>query len=588
MRSFFTVIFLCAFAVSALAATGVIDQEGNSSFSACYLTPEDPSVCNYAILYKGLQVEVIGGSASSRWKVRVPVGDSKVVVADGWQGRPDSEGVGWVSPRFVKTQNSPAVNSGTVTFMGENVSGGVDNSVTVTDNGGLQDNTPITHGLSFLGQNTPGDPSVTNSNSTGDGTNVAVDSGEGVYYVFAGMGEDQEYFFQIAQNGPISGKPNYVWRSIRRDVSETGARCRGVVVVKVASPDDIYVVLKNGMVPSGGPTALPSGDQRVPIYAVNQLTASNFKIIGFATVSHSGQDGPLVDYGSDKGKQFHARYLAADYLNHRRGAQTTVYRRMINRPRFTFCGCNIGHCQYYDGENPSFSHWVASIYVSKGAVVRGKYTVGSPNASESQFATFGRQGNGPVIRMSPGKKEYKMLIKVPTNRYDQYNVPFSSTEERDAILAYYKERNVTVNVSGNNVVVRSPSWLRGKWMDRQTDKDDLLDALLKAMATRDIRTARYGDTFQSWMARNTTVSLEKAKKMMPRLEALFNDPKLQRRIELVKMDNGGNLDIHDFRLWSYIYFGNLTQEQLRENRWSLPLRACLCADEGNTKAFLGN
>ncbi len=603
MRSLLCLLFV-SFLVPALwAKTGVIEQEGNPSFSACYLTPQDASVCNYAILYKGLTVEVIGGTASSRYKVKVPMGDSKVVVADGWQGRPDSEGEGWVAPRFLKVQeeSAPDNTSGGLSFLGEDLNGGVYDANTTTDGSGtgldqdwmnaVRNYMTLQHGLSFLGQNTPGDTSISGGlfDTPSNTTNTVQGGGEGIYYVFAGMGQDQEFFYQISQNGPIAGKPNYVYKYIRRDIQESGAKCKGIVVVKVLTPDDMHNVLCQGMVPAAGPSAVPSGNQRLKIYAVNELTPSNFKVIGFATVSHSGQDGPMMDYADNKGKQYHARYLANDYVTHSRnpGAKTFTA-RLVNKPRFTFCGCNIGHCQYYDGVNPCFSHWVATIYCKKGAVVRGKYTVGSPNATEKQFATFGREGNGSVIRQSPAKKEYRMLIKVPTNRYDTYNVPFSSAEEKEAILAYYKERNVTVRESGNNIVVRTPSWLRGKWMNRGTDKDDLLEAVLRTMASRDISTARWMDTYESWMRRNPPAEVARAEKMMPRLKELLNDPKLQKRIEEVKEENGGTLDLHDFRLWHYIYFGNLSQEQMRENRWSLPLRACTCDDAKHTNAFLNN
>jgi len=599
VRSFFLVVLCLAslLATDVSASTGTIDS-GDASFRACYLTPENPSLCNYAILYKGLQVSIVGGSASTRYKVQVPMGDGKVVVADGWSGRPDPEGTGWVSPRFVQVAAAsmtdavvaPTGNSGVVEMNPALVTGRPN---TVNNESSWWNpsaaNMTLPNGMDFLGVTTPGNTAVdaASGSGTGNGTQPGT-AGTGVYWVFAGMGEDQEYFFSIAQNSPQAGGANYVWRNIRRDIAESGARCLGVCVVKVISPNDIFNVLRKGMVPSQGLTAVPAEGRRVPIHAVADLVPSNHRMIGFATVSHSGSDGPLVDYGADKGKQFNAEYLALDYLQWRQaGGRVTesIVARLVDNPRFSFCGCNIGHCQYYDGVTPSFGHYVAAIYCSKATVVRAMYTVGSPNAPDQNFAVFGRSAQRHVTRVSPAKQEYRMLVNVPTNRYDRFGVPFSSEEEKNAIIAYYRERDINTTVQGNQVFVRAPTWLRGTWMTRDTDKDNVIESLLQAMATRQMPPGTNGSNFETWLRSSNPADVQRARQMMPRLQALIDDPMMQAYVEIVKRENGGRLDIHDFRLWKHVYFGNMTQEQLRENRWNLPQRACTCNDRELTEAF---
>ena len=561
----------------ALSATAIIDRPERANFRCCYLTPENPSLCNYAILYKGLEVEIVGGSKETRFKVRVPVDSSKVVVVDGWSGRPDAEGIGWVSPRFVQVKEEATDDN------------------TVTGDVGLLDvNTGNVENTSPNSNVTLGEGDNTSAGETGDDTandGESVIQGEasdkaGIYYIFAGMGESQEYFFNLVQNGGTAGRSNYVWQYIRRDIKETGKVCKGVVIVKANSPADMYKILSEARVPADGPTQLDHRG-RFPIYAFTDLAKSKYNILGFCTVSHSGQDGPLVRYGSNKGLQFSTELMMTDYTIYKLSdTHETIYNRILDNPRFTFCGCNIGHCQYYDMENTSFGHGVAAVYNAKDAVVRAKWSSGPVNAGAKDFATYAKDDKGIVRRLTPHKKDYRLLINVPTNRYDTYNVPFSSNEEKQAILDYYKARDITVKVRSRYITVRSPSWLRGKWIDYAADKDNLLESALLAMANREGPEDYSDEAFADWVEKaQVTPELAEAQKMMPRLKALFNDPLVQLAIERSKEANGGEFDIHDYRVWLAVYYGDKSAEELRNIRSMVPLRACICDDEELTNKF---
>lgn len=81
---------------AAFAASGTITQ------GSCYLTSEDKKT-NFATLTRGLVVQVLSTNAEGRVQVQVPMGDSKVAVAAGWQKSPGiPEGTGWVSKLFIK------------------------------------------------------------------------------------------------------------------------------------------------------------------------------------------------------------------------------------------------------------------------------------------------------------------------------------------------------------------------------------------------------------------------------------------------------------------------------------------------------
>ena len=575
---FFFVNIACAF-----SATAIIDRPERANFRCCYLTPEDSSACNYAIIYKGLNVEVIGGSKDTRLKIKVPMNSDKVVVVDGWSGRPDPEGVGWVSPRFVQLQD-------------EQPAEGRPTDDNPTDVGLLDVNSGNVTGGSTDGSTTTveGDGNVT---ATGDGIATGEENSEvviqgeasndaGIYYVFAGMGEGQEYFFHLVQAGNTASSSNYVWQYIRRDIKETGKNCLGVVIVKVSSPADMYHVLQYAMIPADGPTKLDTKG-KFPIYAFTDLTKSKYNIMGFATVSHSGQDGPLLNYANNRGMQFTTKIIMLDYINNDYGKNIdTIFGRLLDNPRFTFCGCNIGHCQYYDLENTSFGHGVAATYCSKNAVVRAKWSAGPVNGKPKEYATYGKDEKGVVRRLSPHKKDYRLLINVPNNRYDSYRVPFSNNEEKQAILDYYKARDITVKVYSRYITVRSPSWLRGKWLTYETDKDNLLESALKAMANREGPTAYTDEAFAEWLkSPEVTPELAEAQKMMPRLKKLFNDPLVQLAIQKSKNANNGVFDVHDYRVWLVIYYGDKSAEELRNIRSMVPLRACLCDDEQMTNSF---
>ncbi len=573
-------LILAAFSSIAFAKKAIIDRPDRTNFRCCYLTPEDASQCNYAIIYKGLEVDVIGGSKETRYKVRVPLGNNKVVVADGWSGRPDPEGVGWVASRFIQIQETQSADdgqsSGNVGLL--DISSGTVGSSDFTSTLPTIQN----DATSVAGVNNPVED-INVDNIVGTASND-----EGIYYIFAGMGEDQEYFFNLVQNGGTAGRSNHVWKYIRRDIKETSKKCVGIVVVKVDRAKDMYDILRQGMVPEDGPTPLDIKGGRFPIYAFSELKKSKHKIMGFATVSHSGQDGPLVGYANNRGMQFSTELVKTDYnlATIAPEADYFMFNRMLDNPRFTFCGCNIGHCQYYDMEDESFGHGVAAVYNTKGAVVRAKWSTGAVNATEKHFATYGKDDEGIVRRLTPHKKDYRMLVSVPNNRYDTFNVPYSSQEEKEAILAYYKERDITVRVYSRYIRVRSPSWLRGKWLNYAADKDNLLEAVINAMATRGGPKAYEDEDFAKWLKEaKVTPEIEEVQKMMPRLKKLTSDPLLQYAIEKSKQANNGVFDIHDYRVWLVIYYGDKTAEELREIRSVVPLRACICCDEELTKAF---
>jgi hypothetical protein len=275
-----------------------------------------------------------------------------------------------------------------------------------------------------------------------------------------------------------------------------------------------------------------------------------------------------------------AKVFDLDY-NYGRG-DSSFLNRLVKNARVTVAGCNSGNCYYY-GES-SFAHLLAGVYSSKNIVVRGKTASGSPNASDANFAVFGLNEAGDATRLSPHKLAYKMMINVPTTRYDSYNVPYSSQEELNELLAFYKSRDISVKVSSSYISVRSPSWLKGKWMTRETPKDNLLKTVIYAMSERKLEDLS-SEGFTAMMAKEDPSALAKTKEMMPRLLELMNDNALQVEIEVNKIRNNGVLDIEAYELWKQVYFGKLTPEEVRENKWSLPLCACKCWDHKITESY---
>ncbi len=525
MKRLICTFILLALITSPLMATRATVSSSRSSFRACYLTSKDMAT-NLAILYKGAQLELIEQASNGRWQVRVNTSSELVVP----YGRAQGEMTGWIAERFVKKEESETTPSS-------------------EDNGTNGD-------VDLLGQ--VSDPNgQSNTNTTPEATST---EGAGVYYLFTSEGNDSEWFDFLASNGQPAGKPNNVWRLIRKDIQATGHKCEGVAVIRVAKPREVIDVLAKGKIPTNGLSPVPVYS-RVPIHALSELQPSEKKIIGYGIVAHSGSEGPLLNYGASRneetgalvGLQLNWTFFREDML---KSGEKTLGKRLLDKAHIRLFGCNSGHCGYWKGR-PSICHHLAAVYQEKNAVVSGKLASGSPNASGS-WASFGLNSAKMATRLTPGKKEYKLLINRP-KAYDRFEVPAKDDEEREAILEYYRSRDITVHSRENGVAVRAPS---SKWLTRKTKKDNLLKTVVLAMSSGD------------------EAVLAEAKAKMPHMAKFFDNTSLQNAINEVKTDNDGNLDIDDGRIWFQVYYWTLEKKQ---RKWKCALRNCYCQDQHITE-----
>ena len=529
MKNTYLLLLLTLFVTPLFATPATVDSS-RSSFRACYLTSEDTRE-NLAVLYRGAELNLIEQASNGRWKVSVDSSSSLVRP----YGQASGELVGWISDNFVKQQEAE------------------DNQDQPQD----QNTGQPAGNMDLLGQRTNTSAGSGQSNPEPE-TSPA---GSGVYYLFTSEGNDSEWFDFLASNGRPAGKKNNVWGFIKKDIQASGNTCEGVAVIRVAKPEDIMDVLTKGSIPTQGLSRLPSY-QRVKIRTMAELTPSAKKIIGFGVIAHSGSEGPLLNYGQSRnsetgelvGLQMHWTYFRKDMLKALKETtnQNTVGNRLLEKSRIRFFGCNSGHCGYWKAR-PSICHHLAAVYQSKKAVVSGRLVSGSPNAAGS-WADFGLNDKKLATRLTPDKKDYKLLINTPKKAYDRFTVPAKDDEERQAILEYYQSRDITVSSRTDGVYVRAPS---SKWLTRASKKDNLLKAVVLALASGD----------------EAVIADTKAK--MPHVAKIIDNTRLRQVIAQVKEDNNGTLDMNDGRIWFQIYYWSLTSEQ---RKWKCARRNCSCQD----------
>ncbi len=582
MRKVTIVILLSLLASTpAIAETAILEKANTPNWYGAYLLPTEQGGDNLATLRKGLEVEIVH-KGERRYKVRVPWPSDQVVVhKNGWPG--SQVPVGWVSPRFLKVKPAPAPEPETVEDNDSNSVSDFFSSLNIfnsDDNGNGSAAPPsTTDNVDNHEPYVPTGPQLGPEGST-PGAEKWRDKLPNIYYVFADIGKDGSYFSLLAKgnrnltayddNRRRQTYKNHITAMINEDIDKVGRPNTKIVRVEVSTYSTVMNTLAKGLVPS-------ESVEEGRLYKESELVSKPCNIVGFCTITHASTDGPVLGSGGHR-KQLTGSIFASDASSWK--GLSTLNHRLVRNARISFFGCNTGNCQYYL-DHSSIAHILAAFYARKDVVVRGKKGIGSPNVKASSYSLFGLDNKEVARRLTPEKKEYRFYVPLKNYKdqnserkwvYDKISVPFSSDEERDEIIAYYKERGVTVKADGNKVVADAPK-IAG--VTRDSKKDKFLLEIVRAHGNR--KKLHIGQRFLRFFgALGDSEKVKEVRAMQPFLEKIIDDDELQNIIETVKTENDGKLDENDFRIWFRIYFQNYKD---KNDRGSIAYRACLCCDE---------
>lgn len=267
-----------------------------------------------------------------------------------------------------------------------------------------------------------------------DGTATGVP----VYYLFSATGSDENYFNALAV-----GKPSLFWDQARRDVARTFQRdalsgTAEIVPVRIRSAAEFQQVMSASLVPPvPGRPPLP--------YFVQELTPGDRRIAGFAVISHSGGDGPVLE----EGPQLTYGVFQDDAAKPGPGR---ILDRILPGAILRFAGCNSGndHMWYENdagrGGSPSVAHGTAAVLAEKDVEVYGKRGTGDVARTDTYFL-FKRPDPAtpyPVRHIIP-KDHYRFYVAQDDEQ--AMDVPYGSDEEKEALLQWYEERGIQVVVN---------------------------------------------------------------------------------------------------------------------------------------------
>ena len=557
----------------------VLEKQGSPNWYGAYMMSSSSGGTNLGTLRKGVQVEILE-TGSSRSKVRIiNASDSNVMLNS--SGSSGGEITGWISNKFLNVieEEPPAVSS-------SSDSSEDDDSSFFAD---------LRNGFTGFFGGDDSDSSDEDSSSSAEDGESAVVNGMGpegsdpgnekwreklptVYYVFADIGKGASHFTMLASGKKTFGSKsrtikNHVEAMIQSDIKKVGRRHTGIIRVKVSDGRQLTDVLKNGKIPSGSVSSKK-------FYEVDELIGAPCNIAGFCVIGHASTDGPVVGLKSKNRVQISKKYL----LSETGSDDWSMSNRLVKGSRISFFGCNTANCQYYL-DHSSIAHLLAGVFAKKEVITRGKKGIGNPNSSESAYAKFGLNDQGVAVRLTPEKKDYTFYVplkdfkKKDSGRkwvYEQISVPFANDDELAELKSYYKERGLKSSVKDGKIIVKAPKIAK---VTRSSDKDKLLMEVVKAISSRD-KLSRW-QRFKHWInVGDDTDEMERAREILPELQKLLNDGDLEDIIEEVRNDNNGVVDEHDFRIWFRIYFQNYKN---KNDRVSIPTRACLCDDHGLTE-----
>jgi len=621
IHRFVIVALLLAFSIPSVSARSfaVLEKEGQASWYGAYLLLTEGGGENLATLRKGLTVEVIH-KGQRRVKVRlVEFPDAKRVIVHkrGWPG--DGVREGWVSSKFLRflpDETEEVTADGAGLMQGLNVVEHIEESVDDSNVSELnQDQQGETDDLASQG------PHMGEIGST-PGDEPWREELENVYYVLPdAAGTDGAQWLNLAKHRSLSAyTKKRGWRKvtnnidvfIRKDIAAVGRPKTRIVRVNSTEFAHVFKVLAEGYLPE-------PGWKQNELYEVEQMAPRPCNVVGFCIISHGSTDGPMFGSGARKRKQLKVYTWVKDFERGIEGLRN----RMVEGARVSFFACNTGSCQYYRN-HPSVAHFFAALHKERNVVVRGKLGIGSPNAPASAYALFGVDDDGAVTRLTPKKKEYAFYVPVEDFKkrdsprrwvYDTFEVHVEDAAERQELLDYYKERGISAKESSSTITVKAKKI--GK-VTRGSKKDPLLKSMVQFMAEnpkKKLQPSTSGSSTSGSSIRKSWKSYlqraliflrivdkppeppevvvppepqpmsaqELARRAMPTLEKFLDDSKLASIIEVVKRENGGTMDLDDFRIWFRIYFHEYRD---KNDRVSIARRACLCRDEFvSTKVF---
>lgn len=367
-----------------------------------------------------------------------------------------------------------------------------------------------------------------------------------VYYIMCPTGDDESYFEALAR-----GTPANIWNLCQSDAAAAQAASGAggavqFVRVKVSSLEDYTRVLHEGLMPR----ARRAG---TPVYRVEEMSPQPNRVLGFAILSHAGCDGPFIPLENKRGVQAPYPIFAWDKAS----GGNSFYERLVPGARIRFCGCNTGNdYMWYEVDqpgyraNPSVAHATAAILADKRVVVYGKY-----NSGDVKGATYVHfscpQGQSYPVRHVKAKNAYSFGTTKGASQYEPALIHYQSAEERDAYIAYYRERGYPLvpskeqrsggSVSGD-LVLRAP---RPQWFSNGSAKPAVLKDVVRMLEAYpgapsqavQYAFAQHGEGGKAYLG------------MVPRLIALAAAGHMRRAIDDTKRAHGGQLDLDDMRLW---------------------------------------